>query len=30
LDSAREIAAFEPQEQWPDGTEIIFGRRWTD
>jgi len=30
LDRAREIAAFEPQEQWPDGTEIIFGRRWTD
>ena len=29
-DRAREIAAFEPQEQWPDGTEIIFGRRWTD
>ena len=29
LDRAREIAAFEPQEQWPDGTEIIFGRRWT-
>ena len=30
LDRAREIAAFEPQEQWPDGTEIIVGRRWTD
>ena len=30
LDRAREIAAFEPQEQWPDGTEIIFGRRGTD
>ncbi len=30
LDRAREIAAFEPQEQWPAGTEIIFGRRWTD
>ena len=30
LDRAREIAAFEPQEQWPDGTEIIFGRRWID
>ena len=30
LDRAREIASFEPQEQWPDGTEIIFGRRWTD
>ena len=30
LDRAREIAAFEPQEQWPDGTEIIFGRRWAD
>ena len=30
VDRAREIAAFEPQEQWPDGTEIIFGRRWTD
>ena len=30
LDRAREIAAFEPQEQWPDGTEIIPGRRWTD
>ena len=30
LDRAREIAAFEPREQWPDGTEIIFGRRWTD
>ena len=30
LDRAREIAAFDPQEQWPDGTEIIFGRRWTD
>ena len=30
LDRAREVAAFEPQEQWPDGTEIIFGRRWTD
>ena len=30
LDRTREIAAFEPQEQWPDGTEIIFGRRWTD
>ena len=30
LDRAREIAAFVPQEQWPDGTEIIFGRRWTD
>ena len=30
LDRAREIAAFKPQEQWPDGTEIIFGRRWTD
>ena len=30
LDRAREIAAFEPQELWPDGTEIIFGRRWTD
>ena len=30
LDRAREIAAFEPQEQWPDGTEIILGRRWTD
>lgn len=30
LDRAREIAGFEPQEQWPDGTEIIFGRRWTD
>ena len=30
LDRAREIAAFEPLEQWPDGTEIIFGRRWTD
>jgi len=30
LDRAREIAAFEPQEKWPDGTEIIVGRRWTD
>ena len=30
LDRAHAIAAFEPQEQRPDGTEIIFGRRWTD
>ena len=28
LKSAKEIANFEPQEQWPDGTEIIVGKRW--
>ena len=28
LKSAKEVAGFEPQEQWPDGTEIIAGRRW--
>ena len=28
LKSAKEIANFEPHEQWPDGTEIIAGRRW--
>ncbi len=28
LARAREIAGFEPEEQWPDGTEIILGRRW--
>ena len=30
LKSAKEVAGFEPQEQWPDGTEIIAGRRWED
>ena len=29
LKRARSIANFEPQEQWPDGTEVIIGRRWT-
>ena len=28
LKSAKEVAGFEPQEQWPDGTEIIADRRW--
>ena len=28
LKSAKEIANFEPQEQWPEGTEIIIGKRW--
>ena len=28
LTGAKEIAGFEPQEQWPDGTEIVIGRRW--
>ncbi len=30
LKSAKQIAGFEPQEQWPDGTEIIAGQRWSD
>jgi uronate dehydrogenase len=28
LKSAGEIANFEPLEQWPEGTEIILGKRW--
>ena len=28
LKSAKEIANFDPQEQWPEGTEIIIGKRW--
>ena len=28
LKSAKEIANFEPQEKWPEGTEIIIGKRW--
>jgi hypothetical protein len=30
LGLAKAIANFEPQEQWPDGTEIITGQRWED
>nr|MCS5574037.1 NAD(P)-dependent oxidoreductase [Pseudomonadales bacterium] len=28
LGPAKVIANYEPQEQWPDGTEIITGQRW--
>ena len=30
LGPAKVIANYEPQEQWPDGTEIITGQRWED
>ena len=30
LGPAKAIANYEPQEQWPDGTEIITGQRWED
>ena len=30
LTGAREIAGFKPQDQWPDGTEIVTGQRWED
>lgn len=30
LSMAKVVAHFEPQEQWPDGTEIITGQRWED
>jgi len=30
LTGAQEIAGFKPQDQWPDGTEIVTGQRWED
>jgi len=30
LTGAREIAGFKPQDQWPDGTEIVTGQRCED
>ena len=30
LGPAKAIANYEPQEQWPDGTEIITDQRWED
>lgn len=28
LNRSKEITGFEPQDQWPDGTEIVTGERW--
>ena len=28
LSAAKSIVNFEPQDQWPEGTEIVTGRRW--
>jgi hypothetical protein len=29
LAPAKKLIGYEPQEQWPEGTEIVMGRRWS-